>query len=732
MKSQVKNSRGQADQKLKLLEGMRDKVRVLSEEVREEEEKKTNAMSDLKILKEKISNMQFKLNNNAKAMDTCVREREVLAQNHLSKIESIKNKEAALKIKTSTLKNIKNEHQGYLISIRNLTKIIEELKNEKQQHEMELNKRIIQKHRALEIVAQREIEINKYQATILKNESILRQQLNLIEVIRSERNNYRKLLIEQQNEMFEYRRKFAYLSQQVKQLKTEIEDKNQAIVFEHFNLQNVKEDIDLLESQNSSTLSQLQKADSIINTQREQIKKLTQIIHDADEELKVQVKQYNNIVNEQRVLNGQLVQRNDELAKLYENLKLQNSVLIKSANFYAEKQNYLIDLEREKTIGISTLNEVLKDLNKYTELKDTISLIETELTKEQFKVKALLEELKKPINIHRWRRLMDTDTTTYNMLQSVHKLQKEIITKQEKIQAKESEIQNKEKLYIELRKVIARQPGTEATEQLHIYMEQLQEKKEKLKQLDNELKIYNNKTKELQFSLEKLDSDLKLLKLAYFQKKRKQQKALELAQSTFHPSQHGGGRGGGQGGQGGGQGGGQSHHFDDEEDLPDILKPTQFPTYQPLNADQIRAQIQHQANHMDEEEQSQTQRQGSATFPSSSTLSSPSMMNESKTQELNNSFPSPPMSAASYSNISLPTTARGYSSSRQVEEEKSAILSHQTSHSRPMTGSASHASSSSNSRNNSRPPSSSRFPAIHNGNQSNRNSHQDLQSSDSF
>ena len=47
------------------------------------------------------------------------------------------------------------------------------------------------------------------------------------------------------------------------------------------------------------------------------------------EELRVQQKQYNTIVNEQRVLNQQLIERNQELAALYEKLKLQNSMLTK-------------------------------------------------------------------------------------------------------------------------------------------------------------------------------------------------------------------------------------------------------------------------------------------------------------------------------------------------------------------------------------------------------------------
>ena len=559
-KGAVKQAKLASESKLKALEVMREKVKVLAEETRKEEDEKFAAQNQMKLLKDQISTIQFKLNSNAKAMDTCVREREVLAQNHMAKVDAIKAKEAALKIKNSTLKNIKNEHQGYLISIRALTKILEDLKRDKSAHESDLNRRLLQKARALEEVSQRELQITEYQSQILVNEGKLRQQQNLLEAVRSDRNMYRKQLIEQQTEMHEYKRKFHFLSTQVKQSKAEIEDKNQFIVFEHFNLQNVKDDIDQLEQQNSSTFHSLESADSVIKTQSQQIRKLSTIIADADEELRVQIKQYNAIVNEQRVLNQQLVKRNDELATLYEQLKLQNSILTKSASHYKEKQLLLQEFELEGQLVNKTLEEVLGDIKKYVELKDTIAEVESQLVQEQLKVKALSDELKKPINIHRWRRLMDTNTDTYGMIKKVRHLQKEIIEKTSLVSEKDKDIQEKEKLYVDLRRVLARQPGSEAAEQLRVYLEQLDEKRSKLKSMKAELKLYQTKVKEYQYDIGKLNQDLQLLKLTYFQRRRAQAK-----------KQQNGGNGGGNGNR--------PMTGDDVDELPDILKPTEFPEY---------------------------------------------------------------------------------------------------------------------------------------------------------
>lgn len=518
----LQNAGASTEQKRKMLHAILGKVKALRKETTNADQVKSEWQQKNKTVKEEIANMQSKLNANSKQMDTCVREREVLSQNHMSKVDSIKMKELMLKIKRSTLKNIKNEHQGYLVSIRNLTKIIENLKRDKAVHEADLTKRQVQKARALEEVAERELKISQFQQQILVNESKLRQQQNLLEAVRSDRNLYRKSLIEQKNEMQEFKRKYSNLNMQIKQLKQEIAEKDIGFVQEHFNLNAVKAEIKVLKSQNESLQGKINEKDEIIKNQSRQIRKLTTIIADADEELRVQTKQYNAIVNEQRVLNQQLIKRNEELAELYEQLKLQNSELIKGGVHYKEKMQKLAQLSASRDSLIKTLDEIMNDITKYEELKATIAHIQRELVEEKLKTKALTDELKKPINIHRWRRLMDTNTDTYGMIKRVRNLQKQIITKSSEVEKKDDAIQEKEKLYVDLRKVLARQPGSEAAEQLRLYAATLREKKSKFKQMKAELKMYQSKVYEYKYELQKLSQDLQMVKLDYFNMRRRQ------------------------------------------------------------------------------------------------------------------------------------------------------------------------------------------------------------------
>jgi len=60
-------------------------------------------------------------------------------------------------------------------------------------------------------------------------------------------------------------------------------------------------------------------------------------------------------------------------------------------------------------------------------------------------------------------------------------LQKRLIQKTEEVVEKELLIQEKEKLYMELKHILARQPGPEVAEQLRIYQETLRGKTKQMK-----------------------------------------------------------------------------------------------------------------------------------------------------------------------------------------------------------------------------------------------------------
>ena len=74
-----------------------------------------------------------------------------------------------------------------------------------------------------------------------------------------------------------------------------------------------------------------------------------------------------------------------------------------------------------------------------------------------------------------------SDPSQYEMIQKMQMLQKRLINKTEEVVEKELLIQEKEKLYMELKHILARQPGPEVAEQLQTYQATLKEKTRQMK-----------------------------------------------------------------------------------------------------------------------------------------------------------------------------------------------------------------------------------------------------------
>merc|ERR1712166_1411921 len=162
-------------------------------------------------------------------------------------------------------------------------------------------------------------------------------------------------------------------------------------------------------------------------------------------------------------------------------------------------------------------------------LRNEVYHLQRELLSERTKVKALSEELENPMNVHRWRKLEGSDPDTYEMLQKIQTLQKRLIAKTEEVVEKDLLIQEKEKLYVELKNILARQPGPEVAEQLSIYQQNLREKTRQMKAMASELNMYQAQVNEYKFEIERLTRELQDVKRRYYEQKRRDQLQQEMS-----------------------------------------------------------------------------------------------------------------------------------------------------------------------------------------------------------
>merc|ERR1712010_370958 len=148
------------------------------------------------------------------------------------------------------------------------------------------------------------------------------------------------------------------MNHQIEQLKEEITAKDHALVKEHFDRQKVEKQREQLKNELGKLKKLKTKAESTIEKQHAEIGKLTSIIQKLEDDTIQQKKEYDQVVNERDILGTQLIRRNDELALLYEKIKIQQSTLLKGQAQYRDRLKEI----RVLKIKINDLTRELQNL----------------------------------------------------------------------------------------------------------------------------------------------------------------------------------------------------------------------------------------------------------------------------------------------------------------------------------------------------------------------------------
>ncbi|KAG5184192.1 hypothetical protein JKP88DRAFT_290085 [Tribonema minus] len=378
-------------------------------------------------------------------------------------------------------------------SVREKRSLIEQLVVERKRHEAEAEGHKARHSSRMEELKFQELQVSDLQRKILASTTKLKQQQNLYEAVRSDRNVYSKTLVATQDEIKEMRRRFKVMNHTIEQLKEEITLRDHALVKEHFRHHSADKEKEVLKNDVMKLRKQIASSGGIVSAQGAEISKLAQIIAEADEERQRQLKEHEAIVGERRVLHAQLTKRGAELTDLYSKIQLQTASLHQGEVLYQKLCTQVEggdglaaqvkSIERELAKGAQSAQDP-------DELRRVEGKLEAELLAEKHKVRALIDELEVPLNLHRWRRLESSDPERFEMLSHIQGLQGRVATTTEAIAAREAAIKEKEKLYEDLRAALARQPGAEVAAQLGTYQENLKDKVKQLKAMEGELSMY--------------------------------------------------------------------------------------------------------------------------------------------------------------------------------------------------------------------------------------------------
>lgn len=522
-----------------------------------ESEKKTVLRLNDKIGEEKLVQNQLKAEINAlnmelgteikhvteakKMITTLERDRTMEQQKRMKESDKLKEEHEKVESGDRSIRHLENKINRYREEAVKTRNVIYHLEKDREKYGIQLAETQAKLAQSLEDLKLKESQMQELEKKETEVRARLKHQQQMYEGVRADRNTYSKHLIEAQDEIAEMKRKFKIMNHQIEQLKEEITAKDRALVSEHFDHEGAKKLKEQKEREVERLRKLLKQQDDVVAKQAAEILELNSTIHRMDSNSLQQRQEYDQVVTERDILGTQLIRRNDELALLYEKVKIMESTLKKGEAQYLDRvQDMRIlklkigDLKRELAIQKSKSGEI-------TELRREVYRLQKELLQEKTKVKALSEELENPMNVHRWRKLEGSDPATYEMIQKIQTLQKRLIAKTEEAVEKELLIQEKEKLYVELKNILARQPGPEVAEQLSVYQQNLKEKTRQMKAMASELNMYQAQINEYKYEIERLSRELQEVKRKFYETKRRTALAEQRAfESTVPP---GAGRG---------------------------------------------------------------------------------------------------------------------------------------------------------------------------------------------
>lgn len=120
------------------------------------------------------------------------------------------------------------------------------------------------------------------------------------------------------------------------------------------------------------------------------------------------------------------------------------------------------------------------------------------------------------MNVHRWRKLANSEPKRFSAIQKLQRLQKRLIDKAEEGAEKDRMIKEQESLYVELKNILARQPGAEVAEQLETYEQNIKDKMKQLSRMQNELEIYRHQVEELREEMQDHNNQFSEIRDEYF------------------------------------------------------------------------------------------------------------------------------------------------------------------------------------------------------------------------
>jgi len=350
----------------------------------------------------------------------------------------------------------------------------------------------------MEVTKKQDLQLFDYKKQVTENATKLKQQENLYETARQEKNECAKNLVETKDMLAQFKRKCELMQHESDQLKEELIRENNRKEDLRKSLRLCDEAKNRVQSEANRLRVEVEEMVVKVKAAEDSEKFAQKIISEKEEERIRMKKEYDKLISERDLVGTQLVRRNDEMACLNEKLKLQNTRMGCGEVHYNARVNDIQVLARELK-ETKRQNKLLEDkCGDRDSLHKEVCRLNTELSTERLRVKKLEETVETPQNVHRFRLLAGKEPTTEELLQKIDTLQRRVLKKTEEVEKHEVVIEDLKRQVGELQRIVDRLPGPKEAEALAQAKRTLREKTEKNGSLEVQLKMLYAEKKQRQ------------------------------------------------------------------------------------------------------------------------------------------------------------------------------------------------------------------------------------------
>lgn len=434
------------------------------------------------------------------------RKRDLSEKNSNTMIDLIYSNENNLKTlqhDLGMLQNSAREHQNE----------IQDLQKRNQKHLVETKTATERVETILVQLAEEEAKIRTIQNELENSEIILKQKQQVCETLKNECNVRSKVLLLKHEEIEKLKKEYNVINRQINQIKIDITNIENELVTEHFNHHHAIDDKNRLCSNIEGARRHIEDLDKELDMHNKEIIQLNQSISLVDSECDKFVKDYGTIIGYRDSIDNILLRKNEDLEKIQEKIKIQQSMLQHSANEYKEQMNVISKaMEKLKRLG-NQKSALEQEAIIFDELVIKCRSLESEVQIEVNKSIALKEELGRPFNIHRWKTLELQHPEKFEKIQKIQKLQRHVIGTSENIVEIERALREAESSCLEIKRNYDRQLEiTEITQQVTMYEGLLEEKHTQMRNIDIDLNLTKKEVEEVRESLKDLDAERNRMK----------------------------------------------------------------------------------------------------------------------------------------------------------------------------------------------------------------------------